>query len=171
MKKSPLAAIIASVLLAGCESPQKSHTWEIVKAVHRSGPAEKAPAVAYAAKLHRTLQSAGVAHKVVTFKFRCTSRILLNREGEETAIIYRDPATPAHPWWLMSERLPGPVWLPTKPVAAQAAFYLSRPVSIVKAEDFPVNETKQARKTKHDGKTVLKPFRPGKKSSRARGAA
>ena len=171
MKILPPLAILAAVILAGCESPQKSRTWETVKAVRHAGPFVKDPASAYAEKLHTTLQSASVAHKVVTFKFRYRSRLLLNREGEETAVIYRDCATPAQASWLMSERLSSPVWLPRKPLESQVAFYLSRPVSIVKVEDFPANAARHARKHKHsgkDGKTLLKPFRPGKKAKHAR---
>ena len=156
-----------ALLLAGCETPRHSRTWETVKAVRHTGPFVQEPASAYAEKLHATLQGASVPHKVVTFKFRYHSRLLLSREGEETAVIYRDCATPAQPSWLMSERLSSPVWLPRKPLESQVAFYLSRPVSIVKVEDFPANAARHARKHKHsgnDGKTLLKPFRPGKKA-------
>ena len=62
-----------------------------MKAVRHSGPFEKSPLAAYAARLHKTLQDACVAHKVVTVKFRYQSRILLNREGEDTAAIARAP--------------------------------------------------------------------------------
>ena len=157
MQKFPLpilAASVAATLLAGCASAQKSRVWQTVKAVPHSGPFEKSPPAAYAARLHKTLQEAGIAHKVVTVKFRYQSRILLDREGEDTAVIYRDPATPADPWWLMSERLSNPVWLPAKPVASQAAFYLRRPVSIVKVEDFPAKKPGCACE---DGKSVMKP--------------
>ena len=149
-----LAGFAAATLIAGCASAEKSRVWQTVKAVRHSGPFEKSPPAAYAARLHKTLQGAGVAHKVVTVKFRYQSRILLNREGEDTAVIYRDPATPASPWWLMSERLSNPLWLPSKPVASQAAFYLRRPVSIVKAEDFPAKKPGCAC---GDGKSAVKP--------------
>lgn len=174
MQKLALLTAATAFLLAGCETPRQSRTWETVKAVRHTGPCVKDPASAYAKKLHTTLQSASVPHKVVTFKFRYRSRLLLNREGEETAVIYRDCAPPAQPSWLMSERLSSPVWLPAKPLESQVAFYLSRPVSIVKVEDFPAKATRHARKHRHsgkDGKTVLKPFRPGKKPKHSRGAA
>ena len=174
MQKFPLLPLLFALLLAGCETPRQSRTWETVKAVRHAGPFVKDPASAYAEKLHTTLQGASVPHKIVTFKFRYHSRLLLSREGEETAVIYRDCATPAQPSWLMSERLSSPVWLPRKPLESQVAFYLSRPVSIVKVEDFPANAARHARKHKHpgkDGKTLLKPFRQGKKSKHSRGAA
>ena len=154
-----LAVLTAAtaLLLASCEAPHQSRTWETVKAVRHSGPFTKEPAAAYAGKLHTALQNARVEHKVVTFKFRYRSRLLLNREGEETAVIYRDPATPRHPWWLMAERLSRPLWLPTAPVASQAAFYLTRPVTIVKVEDYPANAGKKKGCACKDGKAVVKP--------------
>ncbi len=151
---SALSALAAATLLAGCASVQKSSAWASVRAVRHAGPGEISPASAYAAKLHQTLQDSGIDHKIVTVKFRYHSRILLDREGEETAVIYRDPATPANPWWLMSERLTNPMWLPTKPIASQVAFYLSRPVSIVKVEDFPAKEIKHAKKHKRSTKAA-----------------
>ena len=126
-----LTLLAAALFLAGCETPRPSRTWETVKAVRHIGPFVKDPASAYAEKLHTTLQNARVEHKVVTFKFRYRSRLLLHREGEETAVIYRDPATPAQPWWLMSERLSTPVWLPTQPLASQVAFHVRRPATLV----------------------------------------
>ena len=152
MHKLALLTAATALLLASCEAPRQSRTWENVKAVRHEGPLVKEPDVAYAEKLHTTLQGARVEHKVVTFKFRYRSRLLLNREGEETAIIYRDPATPAHPWWLMSERLFSPVWLPTQPVASQVAFYVRRPATVVKVEDFPAEICKPARESKSAGK-------------------
>ncbi|MEO6785779.1 MAG: hypothetical protein ABI318_06565 [Chthoniobacteraceae bacterium] len=157
--------ITAAIFLTGCEAAKRSRTWETVRSVPHIGPRMDTPDTAYADRLHSALHDARVEHKVVTFKFRYRSRLLLNPEGEETAVIYRDNATPAHPWWLMAERLTTPVWLPSEPVASQAAFYVSRPVTIVKVEDFLVNDAKHARKTKHDGKTLLKPFRQGKRRS------
>ena len=186
MQKFSLLA--AAILLAGCAPLQKSRTWETVRAVPHAGPHTDAPALDYAHRLHFALLEAGVEHKVVTFKFRYRSRLLLNREGGETAVLYRDTATPAHPWWLMAERLGTPVWLPSKGpcyniyvgghpqyssvatqnVASQLAFYVRRPVSIVKVEDFPAKDATRAGRTKHDGKPLLKPFRQGKKAEPSR---
>ena len=162
MQKLALLAA-ATTLLASCEAPRPSRTWETVKAVRHSGPFEKDPASAYAEKLHTTLQNARVEHKVVTFKFRYRSRLLLHREGEETAVIYRDPATPAQPWWLMSERLSTPVWLPTQPLASQVAFHLRRPATVVKVEAFPAEICKPARESKCAGKNHAGKKKAGKK--------
>ena len=71
----------------------------------------------------------------------------------------------------MAERLSTPVWLPAEPLASQVAFYVRRPASIVKVEDFPAKDAKHANNTKHDGKPVLKPFRQGEKLKTSRGAS
>ena len=159
----------AAILLAGCETPKRSRAWEIALTVRHAGPHVDAPAVAYAERLHGALQEARVEHKIVTFKFRYRSRLLLNREGEETVVIYRDNAAPANPWWLMAERLPAPVWLPSAPVESQVSFYVTRPATIVKTEEFPAEGARTARTSRHDGKALLKPFKHWKKTKPSRG--
>ncbi len=168
MQKLTLLALLVATLVAGCAPAQKSRTWQTVRSVRHAGPADAQPAVAYAKKLHGVLQCAGVEHKVVTLKFRHDFRILLRRDAEDTAVIYRDPATPKHPWWLMSDRLSRPLWLPTAPVASQAAFYLTRPVTIVKVEDYPANAGKKKGCACKDGKEVMKPIAPSPKSKEIR---
>ena len=128
------------------------------------------PAAAYAEKLHHALQSAHVEHKVVTFKFRYRSRLLLDREGEETAVIYRDCSTPANPWWIMAERLSTPVWLPTQPVASQVAFFLSRPTAIVKIDEFPAESTRPTKKAIYAGKSGKSVAKPAARSAKASAA-
>jgi len=154
-KLTPLAAGVC-LLLTGCHAPRHSRTWEIVRSTRHPGPGKAKPSAAYAGELHHALQKSGVEHKVVTFKFRYSSRLTLNATGEETAVIYRDDATPAQPWWIMAEQLWRPMWLPTQPVAAQVSLFVRRPATVVKVEDFP------AQKAARDGKTLLKPFRTGK---------
>lgn len=166
MRQFALLTAASALLLASCEAPPRWHTWETVKAVRHAGPSVKQPAVAYAEKLHAALQTARVEHKVVTFKFRYRSRLLLNREGQETAVIYRDPATPADPWWLMSNRLFSPVWLPTQPVASQVAFYVRRPATVVEVEDFPAEIHKPEKGSKSVGKKHLKKKKTGKKNAK-----
>ena len=165
MHKFALLTAATALLLASCEAPRQSRTWETVKAVRHTGPFVKEPAVAYAEKLHTALQGARVEHKVVTFKFRYRSRLLLNPEGEETAVIYRDRATPAQPWWLMSERLFSPVWLPTQPVASQVAFYVRRPATVVKLDEFPADMCKPEKGSKSAGKKHAGKKKAGKKGS------
>lgn len=148
MHKILLFTLGAAILFTGCTT-KKSAAWQTVRAVPHAGPGEKVPAAAYANRVHVALRDAGIEHKVVTFKFHYGTRLLLRREGEETAVVYRDPATPANSWWLMAERLSTPVWLPDAPIERQAAFYVSRPVSIVKFEDLPASAGK------HDGKRCV----------------
>jgi hypothetical protein len=154
MHKLALLTTATAILLAGCGTSQPSRTWETVKAVRHTGPGVQNPDAAYAEKLHKTLQGARVGHKVVTFKFRYRSRLQLYREGEETAVIYRDCCTPAQPWWAMAERLSTPVWLPTQPVGSQVSFFVRRPTTIVKIEEFPGDCAKPAGKC---GKSFVKP--------------
>ncbi len=156
MQKFVLLSTAAAIFLAGCGTPQPSRNWQTVRAVPRIGPGVQNPDVAYAGNLHKALQDANVEHKVVTFKFRYRSRLRLNPEGEETAVIYRDCCTPANPWWIMSERLSTPVWLPTQPVESQVSFYVSRPATIVKIDEFPAGATKPAKKEGSAGKSVVK---------------
>ena len=151
MHKLALLTTATAILLAGCGTSQPSRTWEAVKAVRHTGPGVQNPDAAYAEKLHNALQGARVEHKVVTFKFRYRSRLNLYREGEETAVIYRDCCTPAQPWWIMAERLSTPVWLPTQPVESQVSFFVRRRATVVKIEEFPAEATKPA------GKAVVKP--------------
>lgn len=160
MHKFALLTTATAILLAGCETPRPSPTWETVKAVRRVGPGVQKPAATYAENLHKALLAARVEHKVVTIKFRYRSRLQLNCEGEETAVIYHDCCTPGQPWWIMAERLPGPIWLPTQPVESQVAFYVRRPASIVKIDEFGefgARPTKKSDRSRGDGKSVVKP--------------
>jgi hypothetical protein len=154
MHKLALLTTATAILLAGCGTSQPSRTWKTVKAVRHIGPGVQKPDAAYAEKLHKTLQGARVEHKVVTFKFRYRSRLQLYREGEETAVIYRDCCTPAQPWWIVAERLSTPVWLPTQPVGSQVSFFVRRSATIVKIEEFPGDCAKPAGRAV---KSVVKP--------------
>jgi hypothetical protein len=141
----PLAAGI-SLLFASCQTQQRSRTWEVVKATPHPGPGEKDPSGAYATKLHKALEKSGVEHKVVTFKFRYVSRLTLNHEGEDTVVIYRDGANAAQPWWIMAERLWSPMWLPASAIDSQVSFFVRRPASVVKVEEFPAASETKSRK-------------------------
>ncbi len=152
MQKLTAFTAAAAILLAGCAA-KKSATWQTVRAVPHAGPRDKAPAPAYADRVHTVLRDAGVAHKVVTFKFRYRSRLLRDREGEETVVVYRDTATPAGAWWLAADRLSAPEWLLNSPLDRQLASHMGRSVRVVNVADFP------ARGEKRDGKAVAKPSR------------
>ena len=136
-KRNTLTAGIA-IFLAGCQPTQNSRTWEAVKAAPHIGPGVPHRTAVYAQQLHKTLQRAGVEHKVVTFRFKYPSILKIDRVGEDVAVIYKDAGTPDHPWWLMAEYLWNPVWLPSGAVRRQVDFYVRRPASIVSVAEFRI---------------------------------
>lgn len=144
-----------ALLLAACHST-KTDTWQKVVSSPRTGSDDKDKSRAYAAELHATLLRAGIAHKVVTYQFRYSSKYTISGTAERTAIIYRDPAETKHPYWIMDDHLTSPVWLPEKPVERQVDFYLRRPTTIISVTDYPAS----------DGKTVkpLEKSTPRKKA-------
>lgn len=168
-KIMPLAAGI-SLLFASCQAPRQSRTWEIVKASRHPGPGEQDPSGVYARELHKTLEKSGIAHKVVTFKFRYASRLTLNAAAEDTAVIYRDDSNPAQPWWIMAERLWSPVWVPVQAIDAQISFFVRRPATVVKVEEFSAAPAENSRKPERASKPrASKTKSSGKKSgSKAR---
>ena len=151
-KLTSLAAGIA-VLLAGCQPNQNSRTWEAVKATPHAGLFVPNRSSVYAQKLHKTLQHAGVEHRVVTFRFKYPTVLKVDRTGEDVAVIYKDTGSPGNPWWLMSECLWNPVWLPSDAVQHQVDFYVRRPAKIVSVVAFRAGSSLQ------DGKSVCKPER------------
>lgn len=135
-KLNALTAAIA-IFLTGCQSTHSSKTWHKVRSVPHVGPGIGNRSQAYADRLHTTLQRAGIEHKVVKFRFKYPGLLRLDRPGEDIAVIYRDPSQSSQPWWLASECIWSPVWLPTASVESQVAFYLRRPVTITSATSFP----------------------------------
>lgn len=134
----------AVLLLAACHST-KTDTWQkVVSAPHATSDV-KDRSRAYAAELHATLLHAGIAHKVVTFQFRYSSKYTISGTAERTAIIYRDPAETKHPYWIMDDHLTSPVWLPEGSVERQVDFYLRRPATIVSVTDFPATDDKDVK--------------------------
>ena len=150
-----LISLIAgiAILLVGCQPVQNSRTWEAVKAAPHIGPGIPNRTTVYSQQLHRTLQRAGVHHKVVTFRFKYPSLQKIDRVGEDVAVIYKDTSTPDHPWWLMAEYLWNPVWLTSSEVQRQVDFYVRRPAKIVSVTEF------RGGSGGHDGKSVSKPQR------------
>jgi hypothetical protein len=134
----------AAAFLTGCQSSQTTETWKTVKAARHVAPGVRDRDRAYADELHKTLQKSRVEHKVVTFTFRYTARLRPDQIAEGTAVIYRDSGTPSHPWWLMREHLANPVWLPTEALQRQVSFYLIRPATILKVEEFPSRAATEA---------------------------
>ena len=130
-----------ALLLTACHST-KTDTWQKVVSTPHTISDDKDKSRAYAAELHSTLLRAGIAHKVVTFQFRYSSKYTINGTAERTAIIYRDAADPKHPYWIMDDHLTSPVWLPEEPVERQVDFYLRRSTTIVSVTDFPAGDDK-----------------------------
>ena len=130
-----------ALLLTACHST-KTDTWQKVVSTSHAISDDKDKSRAYAAELHSTLLHAGIAHKVVTFQFRYSSKYTINGTAERTAIIYRDAAEPKHPYWIMDDHLTSPVWLPEEPVERQVDFYLRRSTTIVSVTDFPAGDDK-----------------------------
>ena len=156
-----LFAILAGIaaFFSGCQATKMSPAWKTVKAASHPRPRVPERARAYAQELHKSLRQARVEHKVVTFTFTHTTASRVNATGEGTAVIYRDSGTPAHPWWLMEEKLFSPVWLPSEALERQVAFHLQRPVSIVKVEEYPAPGAKKSRPSGKAGKSVVRKHR------------
>ena len=130
-----------ALVFAACHST-RTDTWQKVVSSPRTGNDDKDRSRAYAAELHSTLLHNGIAHKVVTYQFRYSSKFTISGTAERTAIIYRDSAEPKHPYWIMDDHLTSPVWLPEGPVERQVDFYLRRPSTIVSVTDFPAGDDK-----------------------------
>ncbi len=130
-----------ALLFAACHST-KTDMWQKVVSSPRTSCDDKDKSRAYAAELHTTLLHAGIAHKVVTFQFKYSSKYTISGTAERTAIIYCDPAEPKHPYWVMDDHLTSPVWLPEESVEKQVDFYLRRSTTIVNITDFPAGDDK-----------------------------
>lgn len=157
-----------TLLLAACHST-KTDTWQkVVSAPHSIGD-DKDRSRAYAAELHTTLLRAGIAHKVVTFQFKYSSRYTINGTVERTAIIYSDPAESKHPYWVMDDHLTTPVWLPEESVERQMDFYLRRPTTIVSVSDFPAGDDKAVKPLEktHGRKAAVSRIQPAKPAATA----
>jgi hypothetical protein len=152
-----------AMFMAGCESAKPSKTWEMVKAAPRSGPRVEDRCGVYAGQLHKLLQDAGVEHKVVTFTFMHPTRLMVDARAQDVAVIYKDAASPDHPWWLMTEYLWSPVWLPNQSLERQIDFYLARPSRVVSVAEYPTSnpaDGKSHRRAKK--KASVSAGKPGK---------
>ncbi|MEQ1851304.1 MAG: hypothetical protein ABMA01_06895, partial [Chthoniobacteraceae bacterium] len=126
-----------------------SKTWKTVKSVPKTGPAVEDRSGNYAERLHKMLQQAGIEHKVVTFTFRYPTSMMVDAPAQDTAVIYRDAASPDHPWWLAAESLWSPMWLPTQSLGRQIDFYLARPSAVVSVAEYPAGTTTPAKGRRH----------------------
>ena len=132
---SPLS-LAACVLLTGCQVFKTSSTWKKVNQVRPHAPQSDAASDVYADRLHAVLKADAIEHKVVTYKYRYTTRMREEAVGSRTAVIYKDGVDPNHPWWLMDERTARPVWLPNGVAEQQLSFYLRDRAEVVAEKQF-----------------------------------
>lgn len=128
------AGIVLS--LAGCHTPAKTDAWRKVVDIRKQAGDSGDRSSAYAADVHAVLKEARIEHKVVTFEYQWTSRYSGDQSAQRTVVLYRDPQTPKHQWWLADEPLRTPVWLPDASIERQVAFYVRRPATVVETRDF-----------------------------------
>ncbi len=154
MLKSPALSLALCLGLAGCHVFERSAAWTQASRV-RPGETSRDPdpSSAYAAKLHQAFAERGMEHKVVLYQYRYTTRRHEEAIGTRTAVIYRDSATPRHPWWLKDDRLITPFWLPNGSLDKQLSFYLRRPAEVLEQTDYPARSG--------DGKATVALARPG----------
>lgn len=147
--QKPLALSIAACLaLTGCNAFRNSETWnQAVKVRPAETTLDPDPSNAYAAKLHHAFLSQGVEHKVVVYQYEYMTRRYEKAVGTRTAVIYRDDANPAYPWWLKDDRLNNPFWLPNGSLDKQVSFYIRRKAQVIEVKDYPARG--------HGGKTSL----------------
>ena len=133
MSKPLSIALCACLVFTGCQIFRKSPTWDKAVSTRISVPREGDPSKQYADGLHREFKAGRIAHKVVTYQYRYSSRLRQDATAERTAVIYRDDANPKYPYWLKDETSNRPVWLPNGDTAQQLRFYVGRDVEIVDA--------------------------------------
>ena len=135
MQKSISLSLAVCLTLTGCSVFRRSGTWATVTSTRVNTRGEADPSKAYAEHLSRTLRTASVEHKVVTYQYRYRTRLREESIGTRTAVVYRDNNNPNNPWWLMDERLNKPVWLPGQDLNKQVAFYLRDDAEVVESRD------------------------------------
>ena len=137
MQKFISLSLVGCLTLCGCGVFRRSNTWATVTSARTriDTRAEADPSRAYATHLSKTLASASVEHKVVTYQYRYRTRLREEAIGTRTAVIYRDNTNRKNPWWLMDEQLRKPVWLPGQDLNKQVAFYLRDDAEIVETRD------------------------------------
>ena len=151
--KTSLAIALATLLtLCGCSVFHRSPTWDAVVASrsHSSSSDSGDGKDGYLNHLHQVLQSAGVAHKIVTYQFHFHNVYREVGVQTATAVLYSDDTTPRAPWWVMDEYHHVPVWLPNWELNAQLEFFIQRPAEVISVKDYPATSTPQPRVAKAD---------------------
>jgi len=147
-----LALSIAVCLgFTSCQVFEKSEIWEsVVHVTPGDSIRDPDPSAAYAAKLHHALLEQGAEH--ITYQYHYFTHQRDEAVDTRTAIVYRDPATPAYPWWLKDDRTATPVWLPNGDLDKQISFYIRRPAQVIEKKEYPAHGG--------SGKATLGMFRP-----------
>lgn len=122
-----------AVLFTGCQAFKKSDTWSKVTAHRVDTRGASDPSRIYAEDLSRELVASQVEHRVVTYQYRYRPRLREEALAQQTAVIYKDPTRPEHPWWLKDHLTSRPVWLPNVELSRQVAFYAQRDIEVVDA--------------------------------------
>jgi hypothetical protein len=151
MSKLALLPLTLCVLLAGCTVFKKSRAWDTVMRSRPDLRTAADPSAAYANHLHRVLSAEGIEHKIVSYEFRYRTLLREEAMGSRMAVIYRDDANPANPWWIMDERQSRPIWLPNGPVEKQVTFFIRARAEIVGLRDYS---------SEGESKTVVAPESP-----------
>ena len=157
MWKSPrrLLCLSALIFVAGCSALQLSETQRAVRQARQQRDYGKDGDALTA--VQSTLVERGVAHQRVKFRYDVTARPLLgaftNPRGffrqtpfnwfrtqpesrEKSAIVFRDDAHQAHPWWYVDAKVRRPIWLPNMDVEGQIRYATRRRVELLQVDRF-----------------------------------
>ncbi len=161
MHKSSFLAFALGLTLAACTGSKPKTTWQKVTDTRPDKVASgEDPSQAYVEKLQKILAEDKVDHRVVTFQYRYETRLRDEAVGTGTAVIYKDNSDPANPWWLMSNRLHKPVWLPGQDLDKQVSFYLRRTAQVIEHRDYVGGELLGPKTMIAKAKPVVRPGEP-----------
>jgi hypothetical protein len=137
MQKSLCLALTVGFTLSACTGSKPKTTWQKVTETRPDKVASGEDASqAYVEKLQKVLAADKVEHRVVTYQYRYETRLRDEAVGTGVAVLYKDNSDPANPWWLMSDRLHKPVWLPGQDMNNQVSFYLRRTAQVIEHRDY-----------------------------------
>ena len=122
LTSSRLLACVMLFLLAGCGMFRRSSTWDAIEHAPIASRGDSAESEAYAQHLHALLSEKGIESKVIHFRYRVLGRWGVPGSITQSAVIYRNEATPEFPWWFMDNVRTSPLWLPNGTVQEQVRF-------------------------------------------------
>jgi hypothetical protein len=120
-------------MLSGCALFRPSETWNKVCEMDIPGKGVNGESRSYAEEMQRRLAAQGIKNKVVTFRYTVWDRA--PQSFTQSAVIYKDKATPIYPYWYVSNLTSVPVWLPNGSVAKQVGFVMGRAVEIIDVDE------------------------------------